>query len=83
MKKTNLRTNTNILSLRIGITLLVLACLLWLSLLVIPLLSLSIAQKAVVSVALLVAGEITFWLGVLLTGKQFAQKYLGKLWHKK
>jgi len=43
--------------------------------LIVPLLALSVAQKALLIPALAIAAEVLFWLGLLLVGKEAAQKY--------
>lgn len=42
---------------------------------VVPLLPLSLAQKALLIPSLGVMAELMFWLGLLLVGKEAAQKY--------
>jgi hypothetical protein len=42
---------------------------------VVPFLPLSLSQKALLIPALLVIGEVMFWVGVLLVGKEVADKY--------
>lgn len=65
----------NKLLFKIGVVLLVLACLLWIGIAVVPFLPLPGATKAGVVGVLIVAGEIMFWLGVILTGKEFVARY--------
>jgi hypothetical protein len=61
---------------RLGLILIVLSFLPWIAIvLVVPFLPLSVAQKAASVPLLLVLGEILFWLGVLVVGKQVAQRY--------
>ncbi len=43
--------------------------------LIVPLLALSVAQKALLIPALAIVAEVLFWLGLLLVGKEAAQKY--------
>lgn len=48
----------------------------WLAiLLIVPLLPLSITQKALLFPVLAVVAEVLFWLGLILVGKEAAQKY--------
>ncbi|MBW4608453.1 MAG: transporter suffix domain-containing protein [Hassallia sp. WJT32-NPBG1] len=61
---------------RLGLILIVLSFLPWVAIaFVVPFLPLSAAQKAVSVPVLLVLAEIFFWLGVLLVGKEVAQRY--------
>ncbi|MBW4447982.1 MAG: transporter suffix domain-containing protein [Spirirestis rafaelensis WJT71-NPBG6] len=61
---------------RLGLILIVLSFLPWVAIaFVVPFLPLSAAQKAVSVPLLLVLAEILFWLGVLLLGKEVAQRY--------
>jgi hypothetical protein len=61
---------------RLGLILIVLSFLPWVAIpLVVPFLPLSAAQKAICVPVLLVLAEIFFWLGVLLVGKEVAQRY--------
>jgi hypothetical protein len=61
---------------RLGLILIVLSFLPWVAIpLVVPFLPLSAAQKAISVPVLLVLAEIFFWLGLLLVGKQVAQRY--------
>lgn len=39
----------------------------------------SIAQKATITPSLVIVSEVSFWLGILLTGKELAQRYRRKL----
>ncbi len=61
---------------RLGLILMVLSFLPWVAIpFVVPFLPLSTAQKAASVPVLLVVAEIMFWLGVLLVGKEVAQRY--------
>ncbi|QNP30909.1 MULTISPECIES: transporter suffix domain-containing protein [Cylindrospermopsis] len=42
---------------------------------VVPFLALSVGQKGLLVTALLVLGELLFWLGTVLLGKQVVQRY--------
>ena len=55
--------------LRIGVVLMIVSVLPWLTLLVLPFLGLSGGDTAAAVGALLVAAEILFWLGVVLAGR--------------
>ena len=58
-----------------GFVLLVLACLIWLAIAALPLLPVTLGQKAALVPTLLILGEIFFSIGALLVGKEVAQKY--------
>jgi len=61
---------------RLGLILIVLSFVPWLAIaFILPFLPLSVAQKAISIPVLLVLAEIIFWLGVLLVGKEVAQRY--------
>ena len=73
---------------KLGIFLIVFSFLPWVAiLLVLPLLPLAIAQKAILVPILAVVGEIAFWVGLVLVGKEAATKYRaylnpGAIWRK-
>ncbi len=61
---------------KLGLFLIVFSFLPWAAiLLVVPLLPLAIAQKALLVPVLAVSAEVTFWVGLLLVGKEAATKY--------
>lgn len=61
---------------KLGLGLIVISFLPWLAiLLIVPLLPLSITQKALLVPVLAVVAEVLFWLGLILVGKEAAQKY--------
>ena len=65
---------------KLGLGLIVGSFLPWLAIvLIVPLLTLSITQKAIIVPVLLVVAEVLFWLGLLLVGKVGAQRYRGYL----
>jgi hypothetical protein len=66
-------------SFKIGVALLVVACLLWLSVVVVPFLTVESTIKAGAVGILIVVGEIAFWLGAILTGKEFITRYRQQL----
>jgi hypothetical protein len=69
----------NKISFKIGVVLLAVACLLWMAMAAVPFLSIEVAAKAGVVGALLIVGEVAFWLGAILTGKEFVAKYKQRL----
>ena len=58
-----------------GLSLIILSTLLFLSLLVIPFLNMEGAVKIKLSTVAFVLGEITFWAGGILLGKELFSKY--------
>lgn len=70
-----------------GLSLIILSTLLFLSLLVIPFLNMEGAVKIKLSTVAFVLGEITFWAGGILLGKELFGKYKSYLnpmnWFKK
>jgi hypothetical protein len=58
-----------------GIALISLSTLLFLSLLGVPFLSVDAKAKITISTILIVLGEVTFWVGGILLGKQLFNKY--------
>lgn len=71
---------------KIGLILIVASFLPWAAIaFVLPWLPVTAAQKTLLVPALLILAEIFFWLGLLLVGKEAAQRYkkyfnLGALW---
>jgi hypothetical protein len=64
---------------QLGVLLIIVSCLLWAAILVIPLLPLSISAKVSIATSLVITSEVSFWLGILLAGKEFAHRYRRKL----
>jgi hypothetical protein len=60
---------------KLGLCLIVISCLLWAAVLAVPILPFSIAKKSLVATSLIIISEITFWLGILLAGKELAHRY--------
>ena len=61
---------------KLGLGLIVGSFLPWLAIvLIVPLLTLSITQKAIIVPVLLVVAEVLFWLGLQMVGKVATQKY--------
>ena len=60
---------------KLGLVLIVASCLLWAAVLVVPILPLAIAQKAIITTSLVVISEVIFWLGIMLSGKELAHRY--------
>lgn len=71
---------------KLGLGLIVVSFLPWLAIAVlVPLLPLPIAQKALLVPILAVVAEVLFWLGLLIVGKEAARRYRhylspGHLW---
>jgi hypothetical protein len=72
---------------KLGIVLMVTSVVAFLLIPVVPFLSMSSSAKITATTALLVVGEITFWTGGLLLGKELFTKYKSymnpKNWFKK
>jgi len=68
---------------KIGLAIFLLSCLLWALILVIPCLDFTKAQIAGIITALIIAGEITFYLSVFMLGKSFIEKLKAKLKFRK
>ena len=70
-----------------GIVLLIVCVLAFLSIPVVPFLPIGDGAKVIVAATLFVIGEITFWAGALLVGKELLAKYTSRLnpknWFKK
>jgi hypothetical protein len=64
---------------KLGISLIVTSCLIWVAILFVPLLSTSVVQKATLAASLVVISEVLFWVGILLTGKELAHRYRRQL----
>ncbi|MDO9067903.1 MAG: transporter suffix domain-containing protein [Deltaproteobacteria bacterium] len=60
---------------KLGIILIVLSSLLYASLIVIPFLSIPVSTKLGVTPVIVIVGEIIFWIGGLLVGKEILVKY--------
>ena len=71
----------------IGIGLIVLSTVLYLGLFGMPFLHLPFRTKAIITAVLVAGGEITFWVGAVLVGRELAMKYRHYLnpvnWFKK
>jgi hypothetical protein len=63
---------------KLGLLLIVASCGMWGAILAAPILPGSIAQKALFTGILVILGEVTFWVGILLTGKELAHRYRQK-----
>ena len=61
--------------LRLGIFLMILSVILFLSLLVVPFLAIENKTKITASTVIFILAEITFWSGGLLVGKELFSKY--------
>lgn len=65
---------------RLGLALLVLSFVIYSLMLVLPLLPLSAQDKLLIGSAIVVIGESSFWLSVLILGKEAAAKYRHVNW---
>ncbi|PSB21683.1 hypothetical protein C7B65_03645 [Phormidesmis priestleyi ULC007] len=59
----------------LGIGLILVSFLPWVTVAAVPFLAVSIAQKAVLVPVLLGSAEVMFWLGILIVGKEVAERY--------
>ena len=60
---------------KLGLGLIIVSFVPWLAILFVPSLALTLAQKAALVPSLAIIAEVIFWLGVLIVGKEAAQKY--------
>lgn len=65
---------------KIALWLVVVSCAFWAGLLVLPFLGVEGATRAWIAGALIVAGEATFWIGVLIVGREAMLRHRHKLW---
>ncbi|WP_409304994.1 transporter suffix domain-containing protein [Peribacillus sp. SCS-155] len=72
---------------KLGWLSIILSCLCWVVILVIPFLNLSAGAKAAGITGSIVLGEVFFWIGALFVGKEVAGKFKSYLnpknWRKK
>jgi len=66
-----------------GYIILGISILIWLMIPVVPFLGLSVGRIAGITTGLVIAGEITFYLGIFLVGKEFLVKIKNKFKRKK
>ncbi|MQR97315.1 transporter suffix domain-containing protein [Fictibacillus phosphorivorans] len=67
---------------KIGITFIILSFVLWILIPVIPFLSLGAGVKTAIVSGLFIGGEVFFWLGALLAGKDIVKNFIQKYWRK-
>ncbi|MCY7274119.1 MAG: transporter suffix domain-containing protein [Phormidesmis sp. CAN_BIN44] len=60
---------------KLGIGLILVSFLPWIAVAVVPFLGASIAQKSVLIPVLFVSAELIFWIGILIVGKEVAERY--------
>jgi hypothetical protein len=68
---------------KIGIIFIILSFVLWIFIPIIPFLSFSAAIKTAIVSGLFIGGEVFFWLGALLAGKDIVKKFINKYLRKK
>ena len=72
---------------KIGVVLFVISTITFALLLVVPILDVSFEAKAEIAFALVIVGEVLFWISAYLLGKEIYQKYKSYLnpanWFKK
>lgn len=64
---------------KLGLVLIVVSCLLWAAIFVIPFLPFTLTNKATIITSLVIISEVIFWLGILLAGKELAHRYRRQL----
>jgi hypothetical protein len=64
---------------KFGISLIVISTILYCSILGVPFLHISIRNKTFITAFLVMGGEITFWVGGLILGREFIKKFRGYL----
>lgn len=75
---TNLRTytfNQGDSMRKVGIGLLIVSFVPWGLAFAIPFMALPLSQKAAIAAALFIVAEVMFWIGVLIVGKEVADRY--------
>ncbi len=60
---------------QLGLTLIIISCLLWGCVLLVPMLALSLAHKGLISTGLILISEAIFWVGILISGKELAHRH--------
>jgi hypothetical protein len=60
---------------KFGIGLLVISFVPWIAAIAVPFLALPLAQKATIAAILFGVAEVMFWVGVLIVGKEVADRY--------
>lgn len=65
---------------KIALWLVVVSCAFWAGLLVVPFLGVEGSTRKWIVVGLIVAGELTFWIGVLIVGREVMLRHRHKLW---
>lgn len=73
-QQTPAKTGTKVLF-KLGVVLLILACLGWVAIALMPFAPLSLSMKATIVAAIIIGAEIMFWAGAVLVGKDVVQKY--------
>lgn len=72
---------------RVGIFLVVLSCVFYGALFLVPFTPYSVSTKAIISTTLVIFGEVSFWLGGFMLGREIVMKYRKYLnprnWFKK
>jgi hypothetical protein len=62
---------------KIGILLIILSFVFYGFILLIPMLSVTLKMKTIITTTLIILGEISFWSGGLILGKEIVNKYRG------
>ncbi|MGD6963683.1 transporter suffix domain-containing protein [Fictibacillus phosphorivorans] len=67
---------------KIGIIFIILSFVLWILIPVIPFLSFGAGLKTAIVSGLFIGGEVFFWLGALLAGKDIMKNFIKKYWRR-
>ncbi|WP_316571519.1 transporter suffix domain-containing protein [Neobacillus sp. YIM B06451] len=60
---------------RLGVVLIIVSCIFYAAILLVPLSSFSTGTKVAVTGGLVIAGEATFWIGGIILGKEAVTRY--------
>jgi len=74
-----IKTTTNRWQFKLGIFLIILSALFYASILTFPFLNLSVSAKLSLTTIVVITGEILFWIGGFLIGKELLSKIIKKL----
>ncbi len=60
---------------KFAVTLVIVSCAFWAGLLLVPFLGMTAAQASAFSLGCIIAGEVTFWGGALIVGRDMMKRY--------
>jgi hypothetical protein len=67
------------LKFRLGIILIFISVLFFLIIFALPFISINLKAKVTLTTTLIVVGEVSFWVGTILIGKEVYKKFMAKL----